>query len=99
MPVGVVIPAARSGCRVVARSPNFPTAHLRHMLDRADAAAVISNDSDLNLCGAARVWPSTPSQVAAEPEVLASELSAHSLEMASFGPRDCAYIPLLRVDW
>jgi amino acid adenylation domain-containing protein len=62
------------------------------MLDRADAAAVISNSSDLDLYGPHRIWLPSPSQLGAEPGVLASELPIYSAGKDPFGPEDCAYI-------
>jgi amino acid adenylation domain-containing protein len=81
-----------SGCAYLPLDPSYPSARLRSMLDRAGAAAVISHGSDADLHGSHRIWLPSPSQLATEPEVLASELSTYSAEREALRPEDCAYI-------
>jgi len=81
-----------SGCVYLPLDPAYPSARLRSMLDRAGAAAVITHDSDADLHGAHRIWLPPPSQLATEPEVLASELPAYSAGREPLRPKDCAYI-------
>jgi len=72
-----------SGCVYLPLDPAYPAARLRYMLDQADAAAVISQDSDPEMYGPERIWLPAPSKLPAEDGSLAA---------ASFGPDDLAYV-------
>lgn len=81
-----------SGCIYLPLDPNYPSARVRSMLDRAGAVAVISHDDNPDLYGSQRIWLPPPGHLTIEPDTLASELSIFSSEEKPFGPKDHAYI-------
>jgi amino acid adenylation domain-containing protein len=90
--IAVMLGIMVSGCVYLPLDPSYPSARLQSMLDRAGAVAVISHGSDPDLYGSDRIWLASPSQLATEPEVLASELPASSAAREPIRPEDHAYI-------
>jgi amino acid adenylation domain-containing protein len=70
-----------SGCVYLPLDPAYPPARLRLMLDRAEAAAVISHSYDPALYGPQRIWLTSPGPPAGKPG-----------EPPSFGATDSAYV-------
>jgi amino acid adenylation domain-containing protein len=81
-----------SGCVYLPLDPSYPSAHLRSMLDRAGAVAVISHSSNPDLYGSHRIWLPSASQLAAELKMVTSELPIFSAKAEPFRPEDLAYI-------
>ena len=81
-----------SGCVYLPLDPSYPSAHLRSMLNRAGAVAVISHGSDQNLYGPHRIWLPPPSHLATELKTLASELPNPPVKAGLLRPEDLAYI-------
>jgi amino acid adenylation domain-containing protein len=71
--------------------PDYPRGRLQFMLDRAGAAAVISQDNDPDLYGTRRLWLPSPSQTS-EAEAREIALSGSWLGGTCLNPKDRAYI-------
>jgi amino acid adenylation domain-containing protein len=63
--IAVMLGIMASGCVYLPLDPSYPAARLRSMLDRAGAAAVISQGRDPELYGPHRAWLPSPGQSAA----------------------------------
>ena len=81
-----------SGCVYLPLDPSYPSVHLRSMLDKPGAVAVISHGSDPNLYGPHRIWLPPPSHLATELKTLASELPNSPVKAEPFRAEDLAYI-------
>src|ERR1022692_1935267 len=90
--IAVMLGIMVSGCVYLPLDPSYPPARLRFMLDRAGAVAVISRGNDPDLYGSHRIWLPSPGDLASEPDVLASEVAAHSAGREPVRPEDYAYI-------
>jgi amino acid adenylation domain-containing protein len=90
--VATMLGIMASGCVYLPLDPSYPSVRLRFMLDRSDAAAVISDGNDPDLYGSHRIWLPSPSRLATEPEVPASGISVDSTEAEPFRMEDRAYI-------
>jgi amino acid adenylation domain-containing protein len=90
--IAVMLGVMASGCVYLPLDPSYPKARLQFMLDRTEAAAVISGDYIPDLYGADRIWIPAPGMLAAEDESVPSGTSVFSPDEEVFGPEDCAYI-------
>ena len=90
--IAVMLGVMAAGCVHLPLDPSYPADRLRYMLDQAEVVAVISNSSNPDLYGSHRMWLSAPGHLAAEPEMLPSELLTYCAEIESLRPEDHAYI-------
>ena len=85
--IGIMV----SGCVYLPLDPSFPQTRLQFMLERADAAAVISEENDSKLYGVQRVWIPVPSKDA-HGSIGESGNSVCLSKTDFFLPKDRAYI-------
>src|SRR5580700_1005694 len=89
--IATMVGIMASGYVYLPLDPDYPRGRLQFMLDRAGAAAVISQDNDPDLYGTRRLWLPSPSQTS-EAEAREIALSGSWLGGTCLNPKDRAYI-------